>query len=333
MLRERVVDAGRDGGCASRAPWSTRQLAERIAELGDVHARSAASCRTSPTRSSSCRPTKKTATPSPRPTRRTDRAGAFRRVARLGAAQPAVPVRDARPHRVHGCLAQADRLGLGGADPVPGARRRQPRVDGLEHAAPGRAAAAARGADRGHRHGAARRPSTPARWSWRRIAGEVVSATGDEIVVLEDDGTRRTYRLRKYQRSNQSTCIDQRPVVQQGRPGREGPGAGRLQLDRHGRDGAGPECAGGLPELGRRQLRRRHPDQRAAGAGGQVHLDSHREARDRGARHQAGPGRDHARHPQRGRRCAEGPGRGWHRAHRRRGGARRHPGGQDHAQG
>ena len=36
------------------------------------------------------------------------------------------------------------------------------------------------------------------------------------ISVLEDDGTRRVYRLRKYQRSNQSTCIDQRPVVQKG---------------------------------------------------------------------------------------------------------------------
>ena len=46
--------------------------------------------------------------------------------------------------------------------------------------------------------------------------GEVVNSRGDEIVVLEDDGTRRGYRLRKYQRSNQSTCIDQRPVVQKG---------------------------------------------------------------------------------------------------------------------
>ena len=46
--------------------------------------------------------------------------------------------------------------------------------------------------------------------------GEVVKAASDEVIVLEDDGTRRTYRLRKYQRSNQSTCIDQRPVVQKG---------------------------------------------------------------------------------------------------------------------
>jgi DNA-directed RNA polymerase subunit beta len=46
--------------------------------------------------------------------------------------------------------------------------------------------------------------------------GEVIKAASDEVVVLEDDGTRRAYRLRKYQRSNQSTCIDQRPVVQKG---------------------------------------------------------------------------------------------------------------------
>ena len=46
--------------------------------------------------------------------------------------------------------------------------------------------------------------------------GEVISATSGEVVVLEEDGTRRVYRLRKYQRSNQSTCIDQRPVVQKG---------------------------------------------------------------------------------------------------------------------
>ncbi len=47
-------------------------------------------------------------------------------------------------------------------------------------------------------------------------AGEVVSVTGAEIVVQEEDGTRRTYQLRKYNRSNQSTCIDQRPAVNKG---------------------------------------------------------------------------------------------------------------------
>jgi len=47
-------------------------------------------------------------------------------------------------------------------------------------------------------------------------AGEVVSVTGAEVVVQEDDGTRRVYPLRKYNRSNQSTCIDQRPTVHKG---------------------------------------------------------------------------------------------------------------------
>jgi len=45
--------------------------------------------------------------------------------------------------------------------------------------------------------------------------GEVTSVTGNSIVVRENDGM-RTYQLRKYQRSNQSTCIDQRPAVVKG---------------------------------------------------------------------------------------------------------------------
>jgi DNA-directed RNA polymerase subunit beta len=45
--------------------------------------------------------------------------------------------------------------------------------------------------------------------------GEVVSVTGREIVVREN-GRERVYALRKYQRSNQSTCVDQRPVVNKG---------------------------------------------------------------------------------------------------------------------
>ncbi len=47
-------------------------------------------------------------------------------------------------------------------------------------------------------------------------AGEVISATSQQIVVLEPDGTRRAYPLRKFNRSNQSTCIDQRPAVIKG---------------------------------------------------------------------------------------------------------------------
>ncbi len=46
--------------------------------------------------------------------------------------------------------------------------------------------------------------------------GDVISVTGSTIAVREKDGNVRTYNLRKYQRSNQSTCIDQRPAVVKG---------------------------------------------------------------------------------------------------------------------
>ena len=45
--------------------------------------------------------------------------------------------------------------------------------------------------------------------------GEVTSVTGNSIVVHEKNGL-HTYNFRKYQRSNQSTCIDQRPIVVKG---------------------------------------------------------------------------------------------------------------------
>ena len=61
-----------------------------------------------------------------------------------------------RVHPLHGRLAAADGLGGHGDDPVPGARRRIARPDGLQHAAPGRAADPLRGPVRGHRHGVPR---------------------------------------------------------------------------------------------------------------------------------------------------------------------------------
>jgi DNA-directed RNA polymerase subunit beta len=47
------------------------------------------------------------------------------------------------------------------------------------------------------------------------VDGEVISVTGERVIVRGAKGE-RVYRLRKYQRSNQSTCIDQRPVVVKG---------------------------------------------------------------------------------------------------------------------
>ncbi|HVU11726.1 MAG TPA: DNA-directed RNA polymerase subunit beta [Phototrophicaceae bacterium] len=48
------------------------------------------------------------------------------------------------------------------------------------------------------------------------VEGEVTSVQGDRIVIHTTAGDERVYRLRKYNRSNQSTCIDQRPIVVKG---------------------------------------------------------------------------------------------------------------------
>jgi DNA-directed RNA polymerase subunit beta len=46
--------------------------------------------------------------------------------------------------------------------------------------------------------------------------GEVVSATGRGITVRNGQGRKKDYTLRRYNRSNQSTCLDQRPLVTKG---------------------------------------------------------------------------------------------------------------------
>jgi DNA-directed RNA polymerase subunit beta len=53
------------------------------------------------------------------------------------------------------------------------------------------------------------------------VDGEVESVTGSQVVVRAGR-ERRSYRLRKYNRSNQSTCIDQRPAVIKGQRIRRG---------------------------------------------------------------------------------------------------------------
>ncbi|MGH3413160.1 MAG: DNA-directed RNA polymerase subunit beta [Marmoricola sp.] len=47
-------------------------------------------------------------------------------------------------------------------------------------------------------------------------SGVVKSVTGDAVEVMNDDGSYRTYRLQKFTRSNQGTCINQRPLVSEG---------------------------------------------------------------------------------------------------------------------
>ena len=47
-------------------------------------------------------------------------------------------------------------------------------------------------------------------------AGTVESSTSTEIVIRHEDGTRKSYKLTKFQRSNQSNCYNQRPIVNKG---------------------------------------------------------------------------------------------------------------------
>ncbi|QXQ15658.1 DNA-directed RNA polymerase subunit beta [Skermania piniformis] len=47
-------------------------------------------------------------------------------------------------------------------------------------------------------------------------AGVVEEVSADYVTVMADDGTRESYRMRKFARSNQGTCANQRPIVDEG---------------------------------------------------------------------------------------------------------------------
>ena len=48
------------------------------------------------------------------------------------------------------------------------------------------------------------------------VEAEVISVQGHRVIVRTLDGEEKIFQLRKYERSNQSTCIDQRPLVRKG---------------------------------------------------------------------------------------------------------------------
>ena len=73
--------------------------------------------------------------------------------------------------------------------------------------------------------------------------GEVESSTSKEIVIRHEDGIKRTYKLTKFQRSNQSNCYNQRPIVNKG----DVVEAGQVIAD-------GPSTSGGEMALGKNPL-------------------------------------------------------------------------------
>ena len=74
-------------------------------------------------------------------------------------------------------------------------------------------------------------------------AGTVESSTSKEIVIRHEDGTKQSYRLTKFQRSNQSNCYNQRPIVNKGDVVEEG----QVIAD-------GPSTSGGEMALGKNPL-------------------------------------------------------------------------------
>ena len=164
-------------------------------------------------------------------------------------------------------------------------------------------------------------------------AGVVSEVSADTVTVAADDGTFRTYRLQKFERSNQGTSINQRPVVAEGDRLEVGGVIADGPCTDQRRDGARQEPARRVHAVGGPQLRGRDHPHPAPGAGRRPLLDPHRGARGRRPRHQARAGGDHPGHPERLRGGAQGPRRPRHHPHRCRGRHRRHPGRQGHAQG
>ncbi len=163
-------------------------------------------------------------------------------------------------------------------------------------------------------------------------AGRIVVRVNEEEVPVGDPGV-DIYNLIKYQRSNQNTCINQRPLVKVGDPVE----IGDVLAD-------GPSTDLGELALGQNMLVAFMPwngynfedsiliSERVVQE--DRYTSIHIEEFDlRGARHQARLGGDHRRHPERGRTQPQPARPVRHRLYRRRGRGRRHPGWQGHAQG
>ena len=220
-----------------------------------------------------------------------------------------------------------------GAHPVPRARRRQPGPHGRQHAEAGRAAAAGRGAVHRHRHRGPRRPRRGRHDPRRRTTASSPRSTATRITVEYKTQGRKVYRLLKFERSNQDTCINQKPDRVRGPEGHEGRRPRRRPLHRQRRARPRQEPARGLHAVGGLQLRGRHHPLRAPGEGRRAHVDPHPRARGRRPRHQARPRGDHPGHPEPLRGDPRRPRRARHHPRRRRGRPRRRAGRQGHPQG
>ena len=112
--------------------------------------------------------------------------------------------------------------------------------------------------------------------------GTVSEVTGSSISVEYKNSPRPvTYRLSKFRRSNQGTCINQKPLVDRRRRRGEGRHPRRRPVDLQRRARARQEPARGVHALEGSQLRGRDRALPASRARRRAHLDPHRGARDR----------------------------------------------------
>ena len=91
-------------------------------------------------------------------------------------------------------------------------------------------------------------------------AGVVEESCADYVTVMNDDGTRTTYHIQKFRRSNQGTCFNQKPIVDEGQRVEERQVLADGPCTDAGRDGARQEPARRVHAVGGPQLRGRdHP--------------------------------------------------------------------------
>ena len=98
-----------------------------------------------------------------------------------------------------------------GLIPVPGARRRQPRADGFQHAAASGAAAGCRAADRRHRHGSGRGPQQQ-----HGGPGHAGRQSHLRRCHAHRDRHATSIHMQKFQGLNERTCLNQKPIIKPG---------------------------------------------------------------------------------------------------------------------
>ena len=287
-------------------------------------------------RSSTSPPWTRSGTTSRRPTRRSTTAASSSRSrcpVRKGGDYTTRPPEDIQYMDVS---PEADHLGVRVPDPVPRARRRQPRPHGLQHAAPGRAPRCS-----------PRRP---------RVGTGMEAKTAYDSGVLVDrppgghrrrgsprprsrsSPTRRsaratTTRCIKYQRTNQDTCYNQKPDRARGAERRRGEVARRRAG--HLATASSPSAAtcscAFMPWNGYNYEDAILISEKVVKEDifTSIHI---KEFSDRGARDQARAREDHPRHPEHQREGLRAARRGGHHPRRRQGEGRRHPRGQGDAE-